>query len=148
MPRTSRLSLALLPLLWACAADPGVRGAWQTETYFLQDGTQHDVEGAIFFTESDWTVLFFVPGEDGDPRRGSAEGGIYTLDGTSLVFTHRYNLSFGHAVPGLPATPLTMRIADGAEAPREPCQMELDGDRLTLRFPSGNSMTFLRSSGF
>ena len=81
-------------------------------------------------------------------RTGSAEGGIYTLDGSSLVFTHHYNLSFGHAVPGLPATPLTMRIADGEQAASEPCELELDGDRLTIRFPSGNSMTFLRNSGF
>ena len=91
MPRTSRLTLAfaLLPLLWACAAETGLRGAWHTETYFLQDGTRHRVEGLIFFTESDWTV-----------------------------------------------------------AATEPCELELDGDRLTLRFPSGNSMTFLRSSDF
>ena len=41
-----------------------------------------------------------------------------------------------------------MRIADGEQAASEPCELELDGDRLTIRFPSGNSMTFLRNSGF
>ena len=136
--------------LSACAIGSAgeIRGAWHAHEYILQQGHQHDVERLIFFTESDWTVLFFVTGEDGEPRRGSAEGGTYTLEGDRLVFTHGYNLSFGESVAGLAAAPLTMRIAGDTEAAQEPCTAELEGDSLILRFPSGNSMTFVRSSRF
>ncbi len=144
------LSSAVLAVFCACAAQANddTRGAWHADTYLLEGGTEHVVEGLIFFTGSDWTVLFFVTDEEGEPQRGSAEGGRYTLDGSRLVFTHQYNLSFGNPVPGLPVAPPTLRIADGAEAATEPCRMELQGDRLTLHFPSGNSMTFRRSSRF
>ena len=143
------LSSAVLALFCGCASMPDdIRGAWQADTYLLEDGAEHDVEGQIFFAESDWTVLFFVIDDDGEPQRGSAEGGTYTIEGNRLVFTHHQHLSFGNAVPGLPAAPLRMRVADTGDAATELCEIELDGDRLTLHFPSGNAMTFRRSSGF
>jgi hypothetical protein len=124
-----------------------LRGAWQPETYLLKDGARHAVDGLIFFTERDWTVLFFVKDAEGQPRRGSAEGGTYTLAGDKLVFTHKYNLSAGSALAGLPESPLRMRVAEGAAASNESCTIEIDGDRLTIRFTSGNAMTFRRRSG-
>lgn len=136
--------------LGACAVrtPDALRGAWHTDRYILQEGTEHEVEGLIFFTETDWAVLFFVTGVDGEPRRGSAEGGTYTADGRNLVFRHHYNLSYGDAVSGLAESPLRMSLAGDDDAAAEPCELELEGDRLTLSFPSGNSMTFLRSSTF
>lgn len=139
--------LALVCTSPVTADEVDVRGAWQAEQYLLKDGTQHTVFGRIFFTERDWTVLFFVMTPDGQPRRGSGEGGTYTLSEDRLVFTHLYHLSAGEAMDGLPATDLRM-VARGPndDAPEEPSRVVRDGERLTLHFPSGNAMTFKQRS--
>ena len=123
-----------------------IRGAWRAETYILKAGGQHQVGGHIFFTETDWTVLFFVLGDDEKPKRGSGEGGTYTLDGEDLVLSHLYLLTAGQEVGSLPESPLRMEVKASADAATEPCRAVLDGDSMTLFFPSGNHMTFRRSS--
>lgn len=123
-----------------------IRGAWRAETYTLKAGGQHRVEGHIFFTETDWTVLFFVLGDDAKPKRGSGEGGTYTLDGEDLVFTHLYLLSAGQEVGSLPESPLRIEVNAAADADTEPCRAVVGDDSMTLFFPSGNQMTFRRSS--
>jgi hypothetical protein len=130
------------------AAAPDIRGAWRAETYLLNGGQTHTVKGLIFFTSREWLVLFFVTPHGQPPQRGSAEGGSYTLSQDALVFRHLYNLSTGKAVDGLPESPLRMEVRDAANAPIEPSRAEVAGDRLTIRFPSGNTMVFQRSSGF
>lgn len=134
-------------LLWIGAADLGaqqsLRGAWATRTYVLSNGTTHQLAGHIFFDRTEWTVLFFVL-DDGEPQRGSAEGGTYRLDGQNLVFTHVYNLSAGSGMEGLPETPLRMVARPRGTGPEEPSTIDIDGDVLTIYFPSGNSMIFER----
>ena len=103
-----------------------------------------DDSGRIFFAERDWQVLFFVIDEGGEVRRGSAEGGTYTLDGDQLVFSHLFNLSVGDEMVGLPAAELRMISRSPEGAPLEPTDIRIDGDLLTLFFPSGNRMTFRR----
>ena len=122
-----------------------LEGAWDATEYRLATGATHEVRGQIFFTGSDWTVLFFVVDALGEPRRGSAEGGTYTLNGTELVFTHLYNLSVGSEMEGLATQDLQMTARTG-DGPTEPTSITLVGDRLTLHFPSGNEMSFRRSS--
>jgi len=146
----------LLVLLAACGieeVDPLV-GAWRPRAYQMAEGGELPVDGRISFrpdpaapSRGEWFVLFFVTGESGEPARGSAEGGEWSRDGNSLLLTHTYHLSAGDAVGPLPAAPLTMALRSAAEADRnhrEPCEVEVEGDRMTLRFPSGNSMTFER----
>ncbi len=135
-------------LLLALPASGQITGAWNPESYVLKDGTEYSVSGLIFFTESDWTVLFFVEDEEGNVRRGSGEGGTYTLEGDRLTFTHYYNLSAGDAVGSLAASPLRMSVRGAAEAATEPCEVEVGEASMTIRFPSGNRMVFARSSGF
>ena len=124
-----------------------IRGAWKPETYRLRSGPVHEVTGLISFTEKDWSVLFFIVTDEG-PQRGSGEGGTYTLEGDKLTFRHLYNLSGGHAVDGFEASELSMRVrpADAEDAPAEPCTITIEEDLLTIFFPSGNQMTFRRSS--
>ncbi|MCY3772411.1 MAG: hypothetical protein OXG98_10390 [Gemmatimonadetes bacterium] len=126
---------------------PDIRGSWKPETYRLKFGPVHEVTGLITFTEKDWSVLFFIVTDEG-PRRGSGEGGTYSLDGDKLTFRHLYNLSGGHAVDGFEASDLSMRVRppDAVDAPAEPCAIEVKDDLLTIFFPSGNQMTFRRSS--
>lgn len=133
----------------ASAQEPSsIQGAWQPERYLLKDGSELAVTGQIFFTASDWTVLFFVLDEDGTPQRGSGEGGTYSLEGDSLTFTHHYHLSGGEATGNLEESALRMEIRDATEAAREPCTIRIEQDNLTIYFPSGNAMTFRRRSGF
>ncbi len=139
--------LAVVALQTACAQKPSLQGAWEPQRYLLKDGGELAVAGQIFFAEKDWTVLFFVIDEEGQPKRGSGEGGTYTLTGDSLTFTHQYHLSAGEATDSIPDSPVRMEIKDAADAATEPCTIDLSGDDLTIHFPSGNAMTFRRRSG-
>jgi len=123
---------------------PDLRGAWEATRYIMADGTIHAVRGHIFFEEREWTVLFFVLDGEGHPRRGSAEGGTYRLEGTTLTFTHEYNLSVGDAMPGLPDAPLQLTVRDPGTGPEEPSVVTLAGNRLSIDFPSGNRLRFIR----
>ncbi len=92
-------------------------------------------------------MLFFVT-EDGEPRRGSAEGGTYRASRPDLVFTHLYHLSSGEAMAGLPESPLRMDVRPPGGGAEEPSTYEIEDGRLTLFFPSGNRMEFVRASEF
>ncbi len=126
---------------------PSIGGAWSARTYQLKGGPEHRVEGTIFFTESDWTVLFFVVDSDGEAKRASAEGGTYTPTGGELVLTHLHFFAAGDAMEGLAESPMSMVFRDARDAPTEPTRVEVQGDVLTLFFPTGNFMRFERSSG-
>lgn len=143
----SWLFLVLVAVVgYAFQTERAIEGAWQAQTYVLKDGTELEVTGLIFFSESDWTVLFFVVDEDGKPRRGSAEGGDYRIEGDQLEFTHFYHLSTGEAYGGLPEAPLRMNVATDDGASTEPCRVELGETQMTIYFPSGNQMSFARRS--
>jgi len=152
MKQTSRIVTSTVAALFALGVvdapaqenDRTLEGVWAAERYVLRDGPTHQVTGRIFFTQTEWTVLFFVVDEDGEPRRGSGEGGSYTLQGNRLVFSHLFNLSTGEAMAGLPASPLRMESRAALEAQTEPSTIEVSGDRLTIAFPSGNAMVFRR----
>jgi hypothetical protein len=120
-------------------------GSWRAEIYIMKDGVRHTVDGLIFFTRRDWSVVFFVLPGEGPPSRGAAEAGTFTVSGDRLVLTHLYHLSSGRAATGLPETPLRMEINPAESAPAEPCVYRVDGDRLRIQFPSGNAMMFRRS---
>lgn len=130
----------------AQANTQGIEGAWHVDAYVMKSGEDHAVAGHIFFAGGQWTVLFFVTDGNGAPRRGSAEGGSYTLEGDRLVFTHLYNLSVGEAMAGLSESPLRMEARAATEAPTEETTARIEGDRLTLDFPSGNAMMFTRAT--
>ena len=140
----------------AAAVDPIV-GSWRPRAYRVEDGEELPVDGRIIFLASredgasgEWSVNFFVTGEEGAAVRGSAEGGEWSRDGRSLLLTHQFHLSAGDAVGSLPAAPLAMALRSAAEAAdnhQEPCEVTVDEDLLTLFFPSGNSMTFERVEG-
>jgi len=130
----------------AAAAAQDLQGAWRAETYVLAGSVSHPIDGMIFFTATDWTVLFFVLDQEGVSHRGSGEGGTYVLEGDRLTFRHRYNLSAGEEMEGLPASALRMQVSDAAGAAVEPCTIELSEEWLTIHFPSGNRMMFSRSS--
>lgn len=130
----------------AQAEADAVEGAWRAEEYVLASGPTHPLRGHIMFAGGDWNVLFFVLDADGVPVRMSAEGGTYTLHGEDLVFTHLYFAAKGAEVEGLPEALFEMRALDGGGA-EEAATVSVDGDHLTLFFPSENRMTFTRAPG-
>ena len=149
----NRLHHSLLGFALAMVPVPGfaqqssIVGAWEPTAYVLESGTSHAVDGRIFFTDIDWTVLFFVSDGDG-LKRGSAEGGTYTTDGDELVFAHRFHLSVGEEMEGMPASALRMEMRPVGEATLEASTFNVEGDGMTLFFPSGNRMEFRRASSF
>lgn len=131
--------------------DGPLEGVWVAERYRLATGPEHPLDGRIFIDDGDWQVLFFVMGPEEEaessapePRRGSGEGGRYEVRGDTVVFRHLFHLSAGDSVVGLPASALRMEVTAAAEAAREPTRFIVDGDRLTLFFPSGNEIDFVR----
>lgn len=122
---------------------PTIQGAWNARVYRLASGQVHTVRGHILFTGTQWQVLFFVMGND-ESRRGSGEGGTYTLRDDQLTFEHHYLLAAGDEMSGLPATSLHMEARDGT-GPSESTRVELTNDQLILHFPGGNSLEFTRS---
>ena len=149
-PFTRAASVSLLaasmftPVRLCAQVTPDLSGAWAAERYLMADGGEHEVQGRIFFTDREWQVLFFVVDEAGNVKRGSAEGGTYLLVGDGLVLTHLFNLSAGEEMLGLAAQELRMVSRRPADAPTEPTRIEVEGDQLTLFFPSRNRMTFRR----
>ena len=131
----------------AGAQSNDVRGAWRADSYVLKSGEVHQVEGLMIFSESEWSVVYFVKDDDGTPRRGAGEGGPYTLDGDELVLTRDYLVIAGNEIKELAAIPLRFDIPAVKDPVIEPCRIELGGGRLTIEFPSGNRMGFRRSSG-
>ncbi len=127
--------------------DRALEGVWSAERYVLRDGPAHRVSGRIFFSGDEWTVLFFVLDPNGNPRRGSGEGGTFTLRGNDLVFSHLFHLSAGDEMDGLPASPLRLETHSAAEAQAEASTILLNRNRLTIFFPSGNRMEFSRVGG-
>ena len=124
---------------------PDLLSSPHNQSRALENGTEHQLSGHIFFDAHEWTVLFFVHNTDG-PKRGSAEGGTYTLEGDGLVFTHFYNLSVGSEMEGLAEAALQMTSRPRGTGTEEPSTIDITGDVLTIYFPSGNSMIFRRLS--
>jgi len=124
-----------------------LRGAWRADSYVLKSGEVHDVEGLMIFSESEWSVVYFVKDADGQPQRGAGEGGPYTLEGDELVLTRDYLVIAGHELGELREIPLRFDIPAVKEPVIEVCRVELEEDRIIIEFPSGNEMGFRRSSG-
>ncbi|MDH3222100.1 MAG: hypothetical protein OEO23_00180 [Gemmatimonadota bacterium] len=146
--RAALLSLAAVGVAATAAeaqSTDALEGVWSADRYLLAEGSGHEVEGRIFFTGGHWQVLFFVMDGAGVARRGSGEGGTYQRTADGVVFSHLFHLSIGDAMPGLAEAPLRMVVQAPEEAPLEPTRVDVDDAILTLRFPSGNRMTFTRA---
>jgi hypothetical protein len=117
--RIAPVLLAAVSLSGSAFAESAVEGAWHPEIYTLKDGTVQEVTGLIFFTDRDWTVLFFTKDGRGGLERGAGEGGTYTLEGDRLVFTHLGEESGGRRARILPDR-ARRRDSDNLLPQREP----------------------------
>lgn len=109
-----------------------VEGVWTTETYVV-GGKETSVDGVLFLTRGQWSTLYFVPGEQGP--WASAEAGRFTCDGQTLTFHHRLVFQGGGG--------RSLQI-DQHAAREERCRVTCADDRLTIDFPSGNTLHLRR----
>ena len=142
-------ALLLIPIvLGGCQTSAGhsLRGVWSCDDYLLADGSIHPLHGRIFFGEREWTVLFFVLDESGEPLRGSGEGGWYEFDGESVTFAHLRILEEAAAVGSLGESHRVEVHLDpeGSIGEPEACRVDLTREKLAIHFPSGNRIRFTR----
>lgn len=139
------LLVALPMVAFMPHSEGNLQGAWQLQSYLLKNGARRDVEGLLLFTESSWSVVFFIL-DGATPERGSAEAGAYTLEGDRLIFFHRYNLSGGKSIEHVPGqSPIRMTARSKGEAVEEVCRVEMQDKGLTIYFPSGNQLVLVRA---
>lgn len=128
------------------AGEPGnpLIGGWRAENYHLRDGTEYPLLGQILFTEKNFNVLYIVV-KEGKPQRGSGEGGDYTVEGNNVTFIHHYIASTpAEAIQGLKAQAL--RAFKWDKDLVEASTFKVDGEHMTLFMPSGNQLTWTRTS--
>jgi hypothetical protein len=103
-------------------------GAWQVETYVVK-GSPTAVDGMLLLTAGRWSTLYFVPRPAGP--WASAEAGAYKIEGDTLTFYHRLLFQGG----GASALEIN-QTADRVEV----CTVQVDGTRMAISFPSGNTL--------
>jgi hypothetical protein len=110
-------------------------GAWRAVTYEV-GGVEHPMEGLFIFTKNYYSanVRFKLGGGPIDDANGN--GGPYTRVGDRIVFKQWVQV---HVRPGDKNQPVLSR-----EGPDEATDYRLDGDRLTLVFPSKNRYVLQR----
>jgi hypothetical protein len=113
-----------------------IDGAWRMESY-VRNGTHIRVHGSLLFVAGRWSTLYFVPRTPGRAYWGSAESGRYKLRDGRLTFQHEF------AFQGGTHTPLKIELASSTV---EICEVELRATRLTIHFPSGNTIHCQRAS--
>ena len=140
--------LVFAVLLGGCqsSARPSLQGVWSCDDYRLADGSIHPLHGRIFFGQREWTVLYFVLDENGEPLRGSGEGGWYEFDGKNVTFAHLRILEEAAAVGSLGESHrVEVHLeSEGSIGEPEACRVDLTGENLAIHFPSGNRIRFTR----
>ncbi len=123
--------------------DTAISGFWLPKKYVMINGESKDVSGHISFGSNQWSVVFFILDDDGNPMNASAEGGEYLLEKNNLTFWHSYN--FSDTSKGITGN-LTKTVSSKDNRQKEFCHIELEEDTLVIYFPSGNAMIFSKST--
>lgn len=126
-----------------CDDEGSLEGTWQMLSYALSTGAEYTLDGLMILTGNHFVTVHFITGPDG-PRRGSGEGGPYEAGSKTLVFRHRYFLSLGEAIAGVPSSPNTLKVEKAGDEPREECTYRISDATLQVYFPSGNIIKFRR----
>ncbi len=103
-------------------------GAWDTHTYVIE-GESHSLDGIIIFTENYFAGTAYSSFSGGEMDDSNANAGTYTIDGNNVTFQQQVQI---HIRPGDEKEP----IFYGKDVPEE-ATFEVDGDNLTIYFPSG-----------
>ena len=110
------------------ASENKLVGAWDTHSYVI-DGKSHALDGIIIFTENYFAGTAYSSFSGGEMDDSNANAGTYTIEGNNVTFQQQVQI---HIRPGDEKEP----IFYGKDVP-EAATFEIDGDDLTIYFPSG-----------
>lgn len=111
------------------ASENKLVGVWDTHTYVVE-GKNHALDGIIIFTENYFAGTAYSSFSGGEMDDSNANAGTYTIDGNKVTFQQQVQI---HIRPGDKKEP----IFYGKDVPEE-ATFEVDGDNLTIYFPSGS----------
>ena len=111
------------------ASENKLVGVWDTHTYVVE-GKNHALDGIIIFTENYFAGTAYSSFSGGEMDDSNANAGTYTIDGNKVTFQQQVQI---HIRPGDKKEP----IFYGKDVPEE-ATFEIDGDNLTIYFPSGS----------
>ncbi len=134
MKRTASMAIAALACVIvsgqaAEANDARLRGVWKTLVYVV-GGEEHPMNGLFIFTARHFAANAFFRMSGGAQDDSNANAGTYRTEGDRIVFTQQVQI---HVRPGDEEQP----IVYGKDVVEE-ARYEIEGDRLTVFFPSGN----------
>jgi hypothetical protein len=125
--------------LTVAAAPPGPNhvlvGPWQAVTYEV-NGVEHPMQGLFIFTRNYYSANVRFKLGDGPMDDANGNAGPYTLLGNRIVFKQWVQV---HVRPEEKQQP----ILSGAGLD-EPSELQFDGNRLILIFPSKNRYVLKR----
>lgn len=108
---------------------PRLEGPWRME-FYEPAGNQHAaVNGVLIFCDGRWCTLFFTLGLNQSGDWGSAEAGRYEFRGNELTFYHEFTFQGGGG---------RHVFMTQASQVVEVCAVQLNGQVLEIRFPSGS----------
>ena len=110
------------------ASENRLVGAWDTHSYVIE-GKNHPLDGIIVFTENYFAGTAYSSFSGGEMDDSNANAGTYTIEGNNVTFQQQVQI---HIRPGDEKEP----IFYGKDVP-EAATFEIDGDNLTIYFPSG-----------
>ena len=110
------------------ASENELVGVWNTHTYVVE-GKSYALDGIIIFTKNYFAGTAYSSFSGGEMDDSNANAGTYTIDGNKVTFQQQVQI---HIRPGDEKEP----IFYGKDVPEE-ATFEVDGDNLTIYFPSG-----------
>ena len=115
--------------------DQSLVGAWKAVTYEV-NGVDHPMQGLFIFTQHYYSANVRFKLGDGPMDDANGNAGPYTHTGNHIVFKQWVQV---HVRPGDATQPILSR-----EGPDEASDYRVEGDRLTLIFPSKNRYVLQR----
>jgi hypothetical protein len=145
----SKLTAKVLLAALCIVSFPGVasaldlRGAWTLYEYMDEGSPTPGIGGRLMLSDTNLTILYWVTDESGKPFKSHVETGTYSMNGDEILFLMDVALKV--------EKPEGKEESSGVTVVKPPrllrWKADRSGSKLTLRFESGNTMSFTRATG-